>query len=189
MNYTTFSQTYGKWEVRAKLPDLQTRGLQETLWLWPDNDIKYGAWPGSGEIDFAEFVDRGDGRDAPDRLLALVLPDAARGDLTGEIAVYRGERGLELVRRDIVDHHCVPGQRADMRDPVAHLACANDSDFSYATGHSMPRFALPAYLACFGKEEGCGAAISRDNATLRRCLTRWTRRGCRAPPSDVSGAR
>ena len=30
-------------------------GLQETFWLWPQNDLTYGAWPGSGEIDFAEF--------------------------------------------------------------------------------------------------------------------------------------
>lgn len=50
-----FSQTYGRFEVRAKLPDSNTPGLQETFWLWPNNDLKYGPWPLSGEIDFAEF--------------------------------------------------------------------------------------------------------------------------------------
>jgi beta-glucanase (GH16 family) len=50
-----FSQTYGRFEVRAKLPDVTVPGLQETLWLWPVDDTKYGAWPASGEIDFSEF--------------------------------------------------------------------------------------------------------------------------------------
>ncbi|MDQ1393308.1 MAG: hypothetical protein QOF30_2285 [Acidimicrobiaceae bacterium] len=53
--YGLFSQAYGLFEVSAKLPAATTKGLQETLWLWPSNDIKYGAWPGSGEIDFGEF--------------------------------------------------------------------------------------------------------------------------------------
>jgi beta-glucanase (GH16 family) len=50
----TFSQTYGRFEVRAKLPQTTAKGLQETLWLWPVNSTKY--YPSSsGEIDFAEF--------------------------------------------------------------------------------------------------------------------------------------
>jgi beta-glucanase (GH16 family) len=50
-----FAQTYGRFEVRAKLPASTVRGLQETFWLWPTNPYKYGLWPASGEIDFAEF--------------------------------------------------------------------------------------------------------------------------------------
>ncbi|MFL6022101.1 MAG: family 16 glycosylhydrolase [Marmoricola sp.] len=57
MHYQTFSQTYGKYEVRAKIPDLTSPGAQETFWLWP-NTNGYGSWPGSGEIDFAEFYSR-----------------------------------------------------------------------------------------------------------------------------------
>lgn len=54
--YDGFHQTYGRFEVRAKLPSSLLSGLQETLWLWPVNDAKYGpSWPDSGEIDFAEF--------------------------------------------------------------------------------------------------------------------------------------
>ena len=52
--YNAFTQTYGRFEVRAKLPQTTARGLQETLWLYP-RDLTYGAWPASGEIDFAEF--------------------------------------------------------------------------------------------------------------------------------------
>jgi hypothetical protein len=52
----TFSQTYGRYEVRAKVPSFSGKGLQETLWLWPNDALKYGyAHPASGEIDFAEF--------------------------------------------------------------------------------------------------------------------------------------
>src|SRR5579862_5097334 len=50
--YYGFAQTYGRFEVRAKLPQTAAKGLQETLWLWPKNDTKYGSFPGSGEIDF-----------------------------------------------------------------------------------------------------------------------------------------
>jgi beta-glucanase (GH16 family) len=53
--YYGFHQTYGRFAVRAKLPPAKVRGLQETLWLWPTDDTKYGGFPGSGEIDFAEF--------------------------------------------------------------------------------------------------------------------------------------
>lgn len=50
-----FTQTYGRFEVRARLPQTTVKGLQETLWLWPKDWTKYGAYPSSGEIDFAEF--------------------------------------------------------------------------------------------------------------------------------------
>ena len=56
MQQGTFSQTYGKWEVRAKVPSWTGKGLQETFWLWPNDQLKYGfPHPASGEIDFAEF--------------------------------------------------------------------------------------------------------------------------------------
>jgi beta-glucanase (GH16 family) len=60
-----FSQTYGRFEVRAKLPAATVKGLQETLWLWPVNPLKYGRWPGSGEIDFGEFYSSAAGWNIP----------------------------------------------------------------------------------------------------------------------------
>ena len=54
-NLYNFSQTYGRFEVRAQLPQTTAAGLQETLWLWPVNSMTYGPWPASGEIDFSEF--------------------------------------------------------------------------------------------------------------------------------------
>jgi beta-glucanase (GH16 family) len=61
----SFSQTYGRFEVRAKLPPVTVAGLQETLWLWPVNDTMYGSWPGSGEVDFSEFYSQYSSLDIP----------------------------------------------------------------------------------------------------------------------------
>ena len=60
-----FSQAYGRFEVRAKLPTVQTRGLQESFWLWPDDPLRYGAWPRSGEIDIAEVYSQNADRAIP----------------------------------------------------------------------------------------------------------------------------
>lgn len=48
--------TYGRVEVRAKLPDGQ--GLWPAIWMLP-TDEKYGAWARSGEIDIVEAVNLG----------------------------------------------------------------------------------------------------------------------------------
>lgn len=60
-----FAQTYGRFEVRAQLPPATVQGLQETLWLWPVNQFKYGPWPASGEIDFGEFYSQYAGWNIP----------------------------------------------------------------------------------------------------------------------------
>jgi beta-glucanase (GH16 family)/putative cell wall-binding protein len=62
-----FSQTYGRFEVRAKLPAATVKGLQTALWLWPTNATKYGYWPGSGEIDIAEYYTQ-----YPDRMIPYI---------------------------------------------------------------------------------------------------------------------
>jgi beta-glucanase (GH16 family) len=51
----SFSQTYGRFDVRAAFPAAVLQGLQSSLWLWPDESMKYGPWPASGEIDLAEY--------------------------------------------------------------------------------------------------------------------------------------
>ncbi|MEO6470287.1 MAG: glycoside hydrolase family 16 protein [Aeromicrobium sp.] len=48
-----FSQAYGRFEIRARFPAATVPGLQSALWLYPQN-LKYGPWPNSGEIDIAE---------------------------------------------------------------------------------------------------------------------------------------
>jgi beta-glucanase (GH16 family) len=67
VTYGKFSQTYGRFEVRAKLPGAKVKGLQEAFWLWPDSPYKYGLWPYSGEIDFAEIYSQ-----YPDRAIPYI---------------------------------------------------------------------------------------------------------------------
>jgi beta-glucanase (GH16 family) len=47
---------YGKFEVRAKLP--QGQGTWPAIWMLPAKDL-YGAWAASGEIDILEAVNLG----------------------------------------------------------------------------------------------------------------------------------
>ena len=63
-SYGLFNQTYGAFEVNAKLPPSTVTGLQETFWLYPQT-LTYGAWPNSGELDFAEFYSQYWGYDVP----------------------------------------------------------------------------------------------------------------------------
>lgn len=46
-----FSQTYGKFEIRAKAPT--GKGFWPAIWMLPENDA-YGGWAASGEIDIME---------------------------------------------------------------------------------------------------------------------------------------
>ena len=60
-----FSQQYGYFQARVQLPAQSIRGLQETLWLYPENETLYGPWPDSGEIDFGEFYSSYPNLDVP----------------------------------------------------------------------------------------------------------------------------
>lgn len=62
-----FTQAYGRFEVRAKVPAVAVKGLQESFWLWPADATRYGAWPGSGEIDIAEIYHQ-----YPDRAIPFI---------------------------------------------------------------------------------------------------------------------
>ncbi len=46
-----FSQTYGRFEIRARLP--VGRGLWPAIWMLPE-ESEYGGWAASGEIDIME---------------------------------------------------------------------------------------------------------------------------------------
>ncbi|WP_344774632.1 glycoside hydrolase family 16 protein [Nocardioides panacisoli] len=50
-----FSQAYGRFEFRAKFPDMAgAPGAHSALWMYPPT-LTYGPWPASGEIDVAEW--------------------------------------------------------------------------------------------------------------------------------------
>lgn len=61
-----FSQTYGRFEIRARFPAAKVAGLHSALWLYPQ-DLTYGAWPRSGEIDIAEVYSN-----YPDRAIPYI---------------------------------------------------------------------------------------------------------------------
>lgn len=50
------SWTYGRFEMRARLP--QGQGIWPAFWMMPEGDA-YGSWPLSGEIDIMEAVNLG----------------------------------------------------------------------------------------------------------------------------------
>lgn len=49
-----YAQAYGRFEMRARFPQTTVAGVQSSLWMFPQ-DLTYGAWPASGEIDIAEW--------------------------------------------------------------------------------------------------------------------------------------
>jgi beta-glucanase (GH16 family) len=65
ISYNLFSQEYGFFEASAEMPATAVPGLQETLWLYPENETLYGPWPDSGEIDFGEFYSEYPNNDVP----------------------------------------------------------------------------------------------------------------------------
>ncbi|AEI42402.1 carbohydrate binding domain-containing protein [Paenibacillus mucilaginosus] len=46
--------TYGRYEIRAKLPAGQ--GIWPAIWMMPADETLYGPWPSSGEIDIMELL-------------------------------------------------------------------------------------------------------------------------------------
>jgi beta-glucanase (GH16 family) len=52
---STESFTYGRMEVRAKIPDYEGEGIWPAIWMLGENIDEIG-WPNSGEIDIMEYV-------------------------------------------------------------------------------------------------------------------------------------
>jgi beta-glucanase (GH16 family) len=70
-----FAQAYGRFEVRARVSAATAAGLQSSLWLYPSDPARYGAWPLSGEIDIAEMYSRYPDRAVPYIHYAPASPD------------------------------------------------------------------------------------------------------------------
>jgi len=60
-----FSQAYGRFEFRARFPASADAGLHSALWLWPQDESRYGGRPAAGELDVAEYFTRYDDRVVP----------------------------------------------------------------------------------------------------------------------------
>ncbi|PWN04723.1 hypothetical protein DJ010_03655 [Nocardioides silvaticus] len=85
-----FAQAYGRFEVRARMPQTRVQGAHSAIWMFPDAPT-YGAWPLSGEIDIAEWYSV-----LPDR----VYPSVHYSD--GDRDVHTGQDGYVS---DASDYH------------------------------------------------------------------------------------
>lgn len=55
--YGKFNQTYGRFQMRARLPFSKEPGLQMSWWLWPKG-ANGELWPITGELDIAEWYSK-----------------------------------------------------------------------------------------------------------------------------------
>lgn len=67
-----FSQAYGRFEFRVRFPTRDESGLHGAVWLWPEDESRYGGRPAAGEIDIAEFYTQ-----YPDRVVPYLHFDEA----------------------------------------------------------------------------------------------------------------
>jgi beta-glucanase (GH16 family) len=83
--YGKFAQTYGRWEIRARFPEITLPGSQGALWMTPYGNT-YGGWPASGEIDIAEFYSLYPDRVVPYIHYILSGPDGTETNTTCMVA-------------------------------------------------------------------------------------------------------
>ncbi|NYJ02804.1 beta-glucanase (GH16 family) [Nocardioides thalensis] len=101
MTWNRFAQAYGRFEFRAKYPATREAGFWSNLWLYPQ-ELTYGRWPHSGEIDVAEhWSGHGDkvfpslhysGRTSADTAWSCTVADAT------QFHTYRLEWTPEVMR-------------------------------------------------------------------------------------------
>src|SRR4029077_1412600 len=82
------------------------------------------------QIAIAEIVERLRRADALERGVALLVGNALASDLAGKIAADGGEPFGNTLDIDIVEQHVQAGERADMRDPIAHLTRTDHADLA-----------------------------------------------------------
>lgn len=64
--FNRFTQAFGRFEFRARFPDVKTAGLHGAIWMWPEDVLRHGnEWPMSGEIDVAEVYSQYNDRAIP----------------------------------------------------------------------------------------------------------------------------
>lgn len=131
--YLKFAQAFGRWEIRAQFPAIETPGSQGALWLYPFQ-MTYGRV--SGEIDIAEFFST-----YPDRVIPFVHYETAAVDPTvtnnycmvqnpDEFHTYVAEWTRERVRvlfdgKVCVDHVINPAPPLVAPQPLDHPFTTN----------------------------------------------------------------
>lgn len=104
-----FSQTYGRFEARLKLPSATKAGYKGGFWMNPQEQA-YGPWPGSGEVDIAEWWSS-----SP----SYVYPSLHYGGSTNADT----GRTCAIARADVYHVYAVEWDRAEMRFEVDGKVC------------------------------------------------------------------
>ena len=76
--------TYGKIEIRAKMPEGQ--GMWPALWMMPEDEPFYGTWPVGGEIDIMEMLGH-----EPDRIHSNIHYGDPKGEDSKTYILPEGE--------------------------------------------------------------------------------------------------
>ncbi|GAA4080946.1 carbohydrate binding domain-containing protein [Amphibacillus indicireducens] len=80
--------TYGKFEIRAKMPTGQ--GMWPAIWMMPEDEPFYGTWPVGGEIDIMELLGH-----EPDTIYANIHYGVPKGDSQGTYKLPNGQSFAE----------------------------------------------------------------------------------------------
>ncbi len=97
-----FSQTYGRFEVRAKFPSSRVKGLQSAIWMTPQTPI-YGAWPRSGEIDIVEHYTHRPRRGIPYLHYAYGFPATPLTSQTNNHCMIAGKKQRQRFHRYVTE--------------------------------------------------------------------------------------
>lgn len=153
VSWNRFSQAYGRFEFRAKYPATREAGFWSNLWLYPQ-ELTYGKWPHSGEIDVAEhWSGHGDkvfpslhysGRTTTDSATTCTVADAT------QFHTYRLEWSPEIMRFYYDDVLCF--ERA--WTPAAPLVAPQPFDKPFflvlSNGHGDPFYPISPTLPAQG---------------------------------------
>ena len=91
------------------------------------------------QIAFGQVVKVFTGADPVQGSNALLFGDDRLINLARHIAIDRRQTRVDLVDGDVIQHDVVAGERTDMRNAVAHLPGADNTDFSDIETHVGPR--------------------------------------------------
>jgi beta-glucanase (GH16 family) len=89
--WDSLTPTYGRFEIRAKMPTAKVAGIHSAIWLFPVSST-YGPWPTSGEIDIAEYYTK-----YPDRSIPyLHYKSASTSPVTNTQCMIRNPRNYHV---------------------------------------------------------------------------------------------
>lgn len=97
-----FSQKYGKFEAKMKLPEGQ--GYWPAFWMMPEDDV-YGGWAASGEIDIMESAGG-----TPDRIGGAIHYGGAWPDNTHTAKDYYFPDGRDITDFNVYSLEWEPGE-------------------------------------------------------------------------------